>query len=1143
MIRHFFIITLALLGCAFIWWVGPLVAVGSVYPFSPVWIRALLITLILFWLLRPWLWHQLARVDNGLRHASRHNKTREKDITAHNQRFYDALATMKYVNLAEQRSGWRRMMARFQRPWRNDRPWYLVLGPQESGKTALLSNSQQNFLLAEQYGLRATTSPGATRELNWWISRDAVWIDTPGAWSEATSESDKARQCLLRSLRRRRGYPAIDGLFLCLNAATLLNTNLTEHKAMADALRSRLLDCAAEARCDLPVYLVLTHLDCLPGGDTLLALLDSALIPRGIGFSLNMNDNDPSQAFMALQSRLSDYILELLHEVNVEEDRRKLLVLLEALGVLRTPLHSLITQIFPSSPVGYITQLRHVWFGSTAPQQQTWVNDNSWPSMEQAVSSGELWQAGLQHAIRERHVLFNEKRHVPAILRISRVLCWLLSLSLLGGAGALLASRYQWEQEYLSFMNAAFDESRRLVHEVPATQRPGDNLIAAYEQLGYINAQLDNIEPPYANPYFEHRRLNSAATATWHRLLLKIFWPAVESYVVATLQQEVNRPQGEIYGTLKTYMMLAEPLHRDPSAMADWFLARWAQFAPPGYSEKNRQLLGMHLRELFSLSDIPATQRDSNLVRMARVKAAEVTPQQRVLNRLQETQAVAKLVDVTLASAAGNDVLLALRRKSSTTANDVAVPRFYTRSSYRDIVLPQLNDMAGKVLDEESWVMSDQESESAVTSLSSTQRLVDETRKFYLLEYANHWASFMNDIRARPIQNIDDAALLSKQLAEPSSPLANLLRSVTRETSLSGRDDGGVTSWFDRQRFKLERQKREIVDEISGERSRFQLVPEITVEDRFQPLRQLGLELAKSHNGSDGFARAFNELYNQLAALAVRLQSGDAGNANTSLPRARLDAARQPEPVRSVMFDLIAQSESQSTEQSRQTLSRSTAMLATGECKAMVASRYPFASNARQEVGIDDFTRLFAKNGTLQDFFDQNLAKHVDMLQQPWRAKQPGLISEATLRSFENAAKIRESWFLQDNKPGFGFLLTPQFLSINIAEAVLDIDGQIVRYAHDQTQPIRITWPGPKGGSYVRLTFKSTSGNLQTTMFEGPWALFHLYDAATVIRRSADSRELSLLLDGSSGSFSFLIRATQKEFPLWSRMLRNFKCP
>ena len=56
-----------------------------------------------------------------------------------------------------------------------------------------------------------------------------------------------------------------------------------------------------------------------------------------------------------------------------------------------------------------------------------------------------------------------------------------------------------------------------------------------------------------------------------------------------------------------------------------------------------------------------------------------------------------------------------------------------------------------------------------MNSLASAQKLADEARKLYLIEYADKWDAFMRDVRARPVNGLEDAAILARQLSDPSS--------------------------------------------------------------------------------------------------------------------------------------------------------------------------------------------------------------------------------------------------------------------------------------------------------------------------------------------------------------------------------------
>lgn len=88
---------------------------------------------------------------------------------------------------------------------------------------------------------------------------------------------------------------------------------------------------------------------------------------------------------------------------------------------------------------------------------------------------------------------------------------YVLVLVLLAVSFNLLAMRYLWESDYISYIAARFDETKRIVREIPVTNRVSDDVIAAYEQLGYMNAQLGGEVSPVPNPYFEHKLINSAA--------------------------------------------------------------------------------------------------------------------------------------------------------------------------------------------------------------------------------------------------------------------------------------------------------------------------------------------------------------------------------------------------------------------------------------------------------------------------------------------------------------------------------------------------------------------------------------------------------------------------------------------------------
>ena len=102
MIRRSFILVIALLLCAVVWWIGPLIAIGTYRPLLSVWVRGIIIALILCWALWPFVATFLSRCSatRGRRPRLKKNRAaRSRDLT-----FYDALRTLQYVGTSKQRT-------------------------------------------------------------------------------------------------------------------------------------------------------------------------------------------------------------------------------------------------------------------------------------------------------------------------------------------------------------------------------------------------------------------------------------------------------------------------------------------------------------------------------------------------------------------------------------------------------------------------------------------------------------------------------------------------------------------------------------------------------------------------------------------------------------------------------------------------------------------------------------------------------------------------------------------------------------------------------------------------------------------------------------------------------------------------------
>jgi len=161
-------------------------------------------------------------------------------------------------------------------------------------------------------------------------------------------------------------------------------------------------------------------------------------------------------------------------------------------------------------------------------------------------------------------------------------------------------------------------------------------------------------------------------------------------------------------------------------------------------------------------------------------------------------------------------------------------------------------------------------------------------------------------------------------------------------------------------------------------------------------------------------------------------------------------------------------------------------------------------------VAIADFERLFGSGGLLDEFFNKNLSRFVDVRARPWQWKVVnGVdlgISPQVLQQFQYAAEIRETFF-NGSSVSISFQITPFNLDPKAQAMSLIIDGNEVNFSHrnQQPTPARIDWPGDVG--VARLTFIGAPEGVDASISrDGPWAWFRLLDTANKRKTSVSDR-------------------------------------
>jgi type VI secretion system protein ImpL len=250
-----------------------------------------------------------------------------------------------------------------------------------------------------------------------------------------------------------------------------------------------------------------------------------------------------------------------------------------------------------------------------------------------------------------------------------------------------------------------------------------------------------------------------------------------------------------------------------------------------------------------------------------------------------------------------------------------------------------------------------------------------------------------------------------------------------------------------------------------------------------------------------------------------------------------------PAPISTIVSQVGTKGESVAKAEAGAELARRYQTEVAGECQQLIAGRYPFAAKGSNDVALADFGRVFGPGGVFDTFFRERLAPLVDTSTNPWRWKQGAAGiggSSSLLPQFQAADRIRQMYFPPGAQlPAMHFSLTPESLDSAVPRLAIDIDGQQVEYRHGPLRSQSLAWPGPSPGQATVL-FEESGGGGPNRSYQGPWALFHLLDDASVQPQS-DVRYLVTLQTGGRTA-RLTLEATSVRNPFGRNDLRSFRC-
>ncbi|MFT3734781.1 MAG: type VI secretion system membrane subunit TssM [Rhodocyclaceae bacterium] len=1162
-----------------IWFVFPLISIADRAPFDPAWVRLTLIVVVfLFFALRSALRYWRAKRTNAQLLDGLVRTNEPAPVEGHTvassegailrDRFQEAVKVLRQSQLAaaSKKGAFARVKAIGSSKHLYELPWYVFIGAPGSGKTTALVNSGLRFPLAEKMGTHHLKGVGGTRNCDWWFTDEAVLIDTAGRYTTQDSNQAVDREAwvgFLGLLRRHRPRQPLNGVLLTVSLADLLSMSEENARRHAETLRTRVQELYDDLGVRLPIYVLVTKADLIAGFNEFFADLGKEAREQvwGTTFPLELDTDGavgslPDKLY-ALRQRIENLLIARLEQEPDVAKRAVISAFDQQMAIALRLLNSMIEKVFAPSGFEHTLMLRGVYL--TSGTQEGSPIDRVMSSLGGAFglerralppASGSGKSFFIKRLLAD--VVFAEQRIGGTNLKWERSRSLVRMATIAGIAVVTIAMIAGWVLS--SIRNDMYVQD--VSEQVKAAQTVlNDARTASSDDLVGILPVIDTVRNIARTPItadgtpftmrfglFQGDKLDAAAEQAYRTMLRDVFYPRIAHRIEGQLRAANETNPEFAYEALKAYVMMFDAEHFDAEGLQAWIAFDWEQNLPGSTTPEQRTALGEHLQALFAQGPVLAPiQQNKDLVTNVRNQLLRFPLPERVLSRLKRQGVGGDIAEFSVERAVGPAAVTVFARKSGKPLSR-GVPGLFTFDGYHKALDKSISAVTSRLVAEEPWVLGIETKSRPDDSVKSEQ----EVRRIYLNEYVRVWDAFIDDVTIARAENLQQSIQIARVLSSADSPLAKLMRAMSRETTLT------KTSSLDsvnKAKEALNDAKSELGKMFFGNEAAPKAAApgtqiESIVDSHFTNLRAMVGNPDDKSTQLSATVQLLSDVYAFLSAVETAQRDKVAMPQSDVPNRAKAESARLPEPTRGILQQLTSAGTGQALQNLRQTLSADVGAQVGQFCAQAISGRYPFVRSSPRDVTRDDFAALFGPNGKIEDFFNRNLAQFVDTSTRPWsfkRVQEQSLGDPGNLAQFQRAQVIKDVFFRSG--PTMRLDFKPVEMDPAISSFTLDVDGQIVKYSHGPQQLQSVQWPGPRGGlsTRVQITPAGPSGTSGVAI-DGPWALFRMLDKANIEPGGAPEKfRVSFNVDGRVAVFDVTTSSVQNPFRL--RELTEFACP
>ncbi len=967
-------------------------------------------------------------------------------------------------------------------------PWYLLIGPASSGKTSLLANANVHFILSKQFKPESLKNISASDTCDWWATRDAVFVDVPSTYLSNKEPFANLWYRLLNYIKQHRKKNALSGIVVTLNLPELAKQNYS-----LDDLKRRIRELKNHFGQQLPVYLVITKCDLLPGFTEYFNDYNQDELAQVWGVTLPvLKEHEKlqdifTQRFNALIKRVNKQLLWRLHQernlqsrplikdfpLHIERVKESISNLLKSLNT--TDLNLCLQSVYLTSAIQFSSDNPLTLSTQNALQIiQAPTETSRTYFITQLLMQGLFVTPAVHHA----HAHASHRRWYRRIIYTAATAVVTTAAVFLGEDfqhGVQQAYSLQNElSQYQLFLQQSSDQNERLSKILPLLNSLQHAAVTSRHRF----SNVVNILSFYSN------KSQQTAQGIYSQALQAIVLPEIKNNLENYLQASTEKNPERLYSALKAYLMLGDAAeHRQ----ADFVAATVKTTLP-----QNNEELYSHIVLALTSAWKPMKLNEEIIARA-----------QKQLSTLLASE----LAYVILKSNHNQNNAISLHTVFTNKTN--SIPEMFTRAAFDKIIAEEIPTAATEAI-QGNWVTGEHVNPANLSAIT------DQLRTQYIHHYADRWENFISTIQLAPIKNLQEMENTLALLISDQSPLLQLLNVIQDNTS---------------------------PEFVLAANPKLKTIHQLLANNQTQTNTLFYKALLN-------FKQIEENLFSISHSEKTILQLTSARMLNrTSDPIIELKklAAESPAPFKNWLDDIATQTWRLEMIETSQYLDKFWQMNIVPTYNAQIVNHYPFSTTAQEEVDLNQFTLLLGGQGLLANFYQHLLKPFIDDSKKEWQWKKIDneqlAFSNEFLAQLQHVLRIQHAFFPNgDNKLFVSFTLQPTALQGNAKNVTLSINGQEINYEKEMPPiPYALSWPGKHSAPLTTIHFTSKNNQIEKNSLAGKWGWFRLVNQSTekVIARN----ELMLKLEMNQNKAKYLL-FTQGHFnPFLPLNLQKLQLP